>query len=152
MVTAPAAAPTEAEDANPLASQAAAAPPIPTEGEGEGKGDPSAISTTTTHDDDQPPPAPSSSDSTPPFSPQDLEAYARDGFVLLRQAFPPAVAAACRERLWRVMEGSEGAGQRGRRIERGDPASWPVKFPLAFVFEEGHGEVSALGLGFWGCW
>ncbi len=75
----------------------------------------------------------------PPLSPTELAAYARDGLVLLRRAFSPAVAAACRERLWAVMEGG-GAG-----IVRGDPATWPVKFPLALVFEEGHGEVGCGG-------
>lgn len=68
-----------------------------------------------------------------PLTPQDLDAYVRDGFVLLSQAFPSDVAAACREKLWAIMEE---AG-----VSRDDPSTWPVKFPLAFVFEEGHGEV-----------
>lgn len=71
----------------------------------------------------------------PPFSPEDLETYARDGFVHLREAFPPSVAAACREKVWGLVEA-------GGAIKRADPGTWPVKFPLAFIFEEGHGEVS----------
>ena len=39
-----------------------------------------------------------------PLSPADLEAFIRDGYVLLKRAFDPAVAAACRDEIWRVME------------------------------------------------
>ena len=158
MVTVPAPAPTGTTDAKPPASKEAAAPP-PTEGQSEcegGKSEPIPAA----HEQQQEQPAaattdPSSSPSQAPppplpLSPQDLKAYARDGFVLLPRAFPPTVAAACRERLWGVMEGSEGGGSGGGgRIERGDPSTWPVKFPLAFVFEEGHGEVRLVWVG-WG--
>ncbi len=74
-------------------------------------------------------------DDAPPLSAQDLEAYVRDGFVLLKQAFPPSVAHACRQKLWELMqEEGEGAG-----IVRDDPGTWPVKFPVSMIFEEGHG-------------
>lgn len=32
----------------------------------------------------------------PPLSPQDIDAYIRDGFILLKNAFPSSVAKACR--------------------------------------------------------
>lgn len=72
-------------------------------------------------------------DEPAPLTPQGLDAYVRDGFVLLPQAFSPDVAAACREKVWAIMEETG--------VSRDDPSTWPVKFPLAFVFEEGHGEV-----------
>ena len=84
-----------------------------------------------------PSPPPSALDDDPPFSPEEIEAYVRDGFVLLKRAFPPSVAASCREALWRVMEEQQG-------IRRDDPGTWPVKCPLAFIFEEGHGQVRVL--------
>jgi hypothetical protein len=106
----------------PPPAAAAAAPPPPT----------SNTTTTTTNDKDD---GDEDGEGDPlPLSPHDLEAYARDGFCRLPQAFPPHVAAACREQLWAVM-----AEQGG--VEREKPETWPVKFPLAFVFEEGHGEV-----------
>ena len=39
-----------------------------------------------------------------PLSSAELEAFIRDGYILLKRAFDPAVAAACRDEIWRVME------------------------------------------------
>ena len=73
-------------------------------------------------DEVRPPPPP-----PPPLSSQDLEAYIRDGFILLKQAFPPQVAQACRKELWKIMKDNAD-------IDRGDPNTWPIKFPLAEIY------------------
>jgi hypothetical protein len=62
-----------------------------------------------------------------PLSSQDIEAYIRNGFILLKQAFSPQIAQACREEVWKVMKETAD-------IDKGDPATWPVKFPLAEIY------------------
>ena len=39
-----------------------------------------------------------------PLSSADLEDFIRDGYIILKRAFDPVVAAACRDEIWRVME------------------------------------------------
>lgn len=51
-----------------------------------------------------------------PLSVADVEQFERDGFVLLRGAFPPDTAHACRELLWTRLE-RDG-------IRREDASSW----------------------------
>ena len=53
----------------------------------------------------------------PPLSAADLAAFDRDGFVVLREAVPRAVALACRDALWAKLE-------RDRGIRRDEPATW----------------------------
>ena len=48
----------------------------------------------------------------------DTEAFIRDGYVALRGAFDPQIAAACRDRIW--------AALRRRGVDRRDRATWPV--------------------------
>ena len=52
----------------------------------------------------------------PPLSAADLAAFDRDGFVVLREAVPRAVALACRDALWAKLE-------RDRGIARDEPAT-----------------------------
>ena len=47
---------------------------------------------------------PAADDQRLPLSSGDLESFIRDGYILLKRAFDPAVAAACRDEIWRVME------------------------------------------------
>ena len=53
----------------------------------------------------------------PPLSAADLAAFDRDGFVVLREAVPRAVALACRDALWAKLEGDRG-------IRKDEPATW----------------------------
>ena len=53
----------------------------------------------------------------PPLSAADLAAFDRDGFVVLREAVPRAVALACRDALWAKLE-------RDRGIRKDEPATW----------------------------
>ena len=50
----------------------------------------------------------------------DIDAFVRDGYVVIRGAFDADIAAACRARIWDSMA--------GRGIREDDPATWP---PLA---------------------
>ena len=50
----------------------------------------------------------------------DMDAFVRDGYVVIRGAFDADIAAACRARIWDSMA--------GRGIREDDPATWP---PLA---------------------
>ena len=52
-----------------------------------------------------------------PLSPDDLEQFQRDGYVLLERAFPRAAADACRAALWRKLEADHG-------IAESDPVTW----------------------------
>jgi hypothetical protein len=48
----------------------------------------------------------------------DVEAFIRDGYVVLRGAVDPATVAACRERIWESMA--------GRGVRGDDPSTWPT--------------------------
>ena len=50
------------------------------------------------------------------LSPENIEVFERDGFVLLKDAFPPSIAEACRAYLWNRLE-HDG-------IYEYDPQSW----------------------------
>eukprot|EP00903_Cladosiphon_okamuranus_P009660 g9192.t1 len=61
-----------------------------------------------------------------PLSPEDISKFEEDGFVMLKRAFDPKVAAACRESLWKRLKG-EG-------IAREDPSTWVSKIGLAEIY------------------
>lgn len=46
-----------------------------------------------------------------PLSATDLDFFVQNGFVLLKKAFDPDVAAACRSEIWRVIEGESRAAR-----------------------------------------
>jgi hypothetical protein len=57
-----------------------------------------------------------------PLSATDLEFFVQNGFVLLKKAFDPDVAAACRSEIWQVIEGES----RAAREEGNDQGKAPV--------------------------
>jgi hypothetical protein len=51
------------------------------------------------------------------FTPDDVNRFVADGFLLLPEAFPRELAGVCRERLWRDLE-------RELQLDRNDAATW----------------------------
>ena len=79
-----------------------------------------------------------------PLSAADLAAFDRDGFVVLRDAVPRAVALACRDALWAKLE-------RDRGIARGEPATWAKAEGGRVGLAEAHGG-DDLGAPWAACW
>ncbi|HTT88244.1 MAG TPA: phytanoyl-CoA dioxygenase family protein [Acidimicrobiales bacterium] len=65
----------------------------------------------------------------------DIESFVRDGYVVVRGAFDPATAEACRGTIWGAL--------RERGIREDDPVRWP---PLVHVDNLGGGPFAAAGM------
>ncbi|CAM9157646.1 unnamed protein product [Ectocarpus sp. 13 AM-2016] len=61
-----------------------------------------------------------------PLSPEDIHSFEDNGFVMLKRAFDPDVAAACRESLWKRLKGDG--------IRREEPATWVRKIGIPEIY------------------
>jgi len=70
---------------------------------------------------------PSPTQPLPALSSKQEEQFVRDGFVILRRAFPKDVAEGCRELLWQELQVKKG-------IDRKNPETWPTHVGLTDCF------------------
>ncbi|CAM9381755.1 unnamed protein product [Ectocarpus fasciculatus] len=70
--------------------------------------------------------SPDAGSSELPLSPEDIRSFEENGFVMLKRAFDPDVAAACRESLWKRLKGDG--------IRREEPATWVRKIGIAEIY------------------